>query len=76
MVRVLSAARTWLFVLASAVTPVAYADDAETYLKAILNDPATPVAGDPESNLTIVTFFDYNCQFCKKAEAALDPGLT
>jgi protein-disulfide isomerase len=63
---------TWLFVLASAVTPVAYADDAETSREAILNDPATPVAGNPKGDLTIVTFFDYNCPFCKKAEPALD----
>jgi protein-disulfide isomerase len=39
---------------------------------AILNDPAAPVAGNPNGNLTIVTFFDYNCPFCKKAEPSLE----
>jgi protein-disulfide isomerase len=48
------------------------AQDADTSANSILNDPAAPVAGNPRGDLTIVTFFDYNCPFCKKAEPALE----
>jgi protein-disulfide isomerase len=48
------------------------AQDADVSTNAILNDPAAPVAGNPKGDLTIVTFFDYNCPFCKKAEPALE----
>lgn len=50
----------------------AFAQDADTSAEAIQNDPATPTAGNPKGDLTIVTFFDYNCPFCKKAEPALE----
>ena len=33
-------------------------------VEAILNDPATPVAGDPAGDVTIVAFMDYNCPLC------------
>lgn len=39
--------------------------------EAILNDPETPVGGNPQGDVTIVAFEDYNCPFCKKAEPAL-----
>ena len=39
--------------------------------EAILNDPETPIGGNPQGDVTIVAFEDYNCPFCKKAE----PGL-
>lgn len=50
----------------------ARADDADTMRDAILNDPAAPVAGNPKGDLTIVSFFDYNCPFCKKSEPDLE----
>jgi protein-disulfide isomerase len=50
-----------------------YADDAaDTSREAILSDPATPVAGNPRGDLTIVVFFDYNCPYCKKSEPDLE----
>lgn len=42
---------------------------------AILNDPETPsmpAAKGGNADLTIVTFFDYNCPFCKGAEPSLE----
>ncbi len=30
-------------------------------------DPNAPVIGNPEGDVTIVEFFDYNCPYCKKA---------
>ena len=35
--------------------------------EALYNDPATPVAGNPKGDVTLVEFFDYNCGYCKIA---------
>lgn len=51
---------------------VGLAQEADTSSEAILNDPTAPTGGNPKGNLTIVTFFDYNCPFCKKAEPDLE----
>ena len=32
----------------------------------IFDDPATPVAGNPQGDATIVEFFDYRCPYCKQ----------
>jgi protein-disulfide isomerase len=45
------------------------------------NDPDAPVLGNPEGDVTVVEFFDYNCPYCKEAAADLrallagDPGI-
>lgn len=44
----------------------------EIDVNGILHDPEAPESGNPKGNLTIVSFFDYNCPFCKKAEADLE----
>lgn len=31
------------------------------------NDPNAPVIGNPEGDVTMVEFFDYNCPYCKRA---------
>lgn len=41
-------------------------------MAAILGDRDAPVGGDPQGDLTIVDFFDYQCPYCRRAEAALD----
>jgi len=38
----------------------------------ILADPETPIGGNPNGDLTIVDFFDYNCPFCKKSAVHLE----
>lgn len=40
--------------------------------KGILHDPEAPESGNSKGNLTIVSFFDYNCPFCKRAEPDLE----
>jgi protein-disulfide isomerase len=35
--------------------------------KELENDPATPVAGNPAGDVTVVEFFDYRCPYCKAA---------
>ena len=31
----------------------------------ILNDPGSPVGGNPDGDVTIVEFFDYRCPYCR-----------
>ncbi|MEO1020842.1 MAG: DsbA family protein [Pseudomonadota bacterium] len=38
-------------------------------------DPNAPVIGNPDGDVTIVEFFDYNCPYCKRAAEAIDPLL-
>lgn len=33
--------------------------------KALEHDPSTPVLGNPDGDVTVVEFFDYNCGYCK-----------
>jgi protein-disulfide isomerase len=58
----------------TALTNAAFAEDVnpnELTREMILNDPAAPVGGNPQGDVTIVAFEDYNCPFCKKAEPAI-----
>lgn len=32
----------------------------------VFRDPATPVGGNPQGDVTVVEFFDYNCSFCRQ----------
>jgi protein-disulfide isomerase len=38
----------------------------------LIDDPATPVGGNPDGDVTIVEFFDYSCPYCKAVEPALE----
>jgi protein-disulfide isomerase len=33
---------------------------------AVLHDPEIPVLGNPQGDLTVVEYFDYQCPYCKK----------
>ena len=35
--------------------------------KDFLQDPNAPVLGNPDGDVTVVEFFDYNCPYCKRA---------
>jgi protein-disulfide isomerase len=37
----------------------------------LLNDPDTPVGGNPKGDVTVVEFFDYRCGFCKRVYPSL-----
>ena len=47
----------------------------------LLDDPASPVAGNPDGDVTVVEFFDYRCGYCKRSLDVLmtvmeeDPNL-
>lgn len=36
------------------------------YRAALTRDPDTPVAGNPDGDVTVVEFFDYQCGYCKR----------
>ena len=54
---------------------VAKADATQNALKDMQNNltrnKLDPVGGNPEGDLTIVEFFDYNCGYCKRASSTL-----
>lgn len=41
----------------------------------IFDDPATPVGGNPQGDVTIVEFFDYRCPYCKQVLPSLQTLL-
>jgi protein-disulfide isomerase len=41
----------------------------------ILDDPSTPVGGNPKGDVSLVEFFDYRCPYCKQVEPALEALL-
>lgn len=38
---------------------------------AVLRDPDIPVAGNPDGDISIVEYFDYQCSYCRKIEPEL-----
>lgn len=43
----------------------------EELRKALERDPTAPVLGNPDGDITLSVFFDYNCPFCRKMAAPL-----
>jgi protein-disulfide isomerase len=47
-------------------------DDDEVLTEAkVLRDPDVPVAGNPDGNISIIEWSDYNCPYCRKLEPEL-----
>lgn len=59
--------------MAAGIATHVRADDLSAEM--ILNDPAAPVGGNLKGDLTIVSFFDYNCPFCKRTIEPLNAVL-
>ena len=53
----------------------------EALRKALERDPNAPILGNPDGDITLTEFFDYNCPFCRKMVPVMqrlisaDPGL-
>jgi len=41
----------------------------------VLEDPESPVGGNPKGDVSLVEFFDYRCPYCKQVEPALEALL-
>ena len=41
----------------------------------VFDDPASPIGGNPQGDVTIVEFFDYRCPYCKQVQPALQKLL-
>ncbi|MGI9485389.1 MAG: DsbA family protein [Geminicoccaceae bacterium] len=37
----------------------------------LLNDPATPIAGNPDGDVALVEFFDYRCGYCRRVLSSM-----
>ena len=51
-----------------AVVAVPRLAQAEPTESAVLRDPDNPVFGNPNGDITIVEWFDFNCPYCRKIE--------
>ena len=54
-----------------AIPGEARAQGGEPSEAAVLRDPDNPVLGNPDGDIAIVEWFDYNCPYCRKLEPEL-----
>ena len=64
-------AATALAVLIATSWPAVYAQDALSRDK-ILRDADVPVLGNPDGDITIVEYSDYQCPYCKQIAPVVD----
>jgi len=57
--------------LALGMMPVARVLAGEPGEAAVLRDPDNPVLGNPDGDIAIVEWFDFNCPYCRKLEPDL-----
>jgi protein-disulfide isomerase len=52
-------------------SPLLGANPVSKNADAIFRSPATPVAGNPNGDVSVVEFFDYNCSYCRRSLPAV-----
>jgi protein-disulfide isomerase len=62
----MGAGATLLGTAAMPRTALAHDDDAVLTEALVLRDPDIPAAGNPDGDISIVEWFDYNCPYCRK----------
>lgn len=69
----LAGAGAALLTAGSAIRPANAADSDDTVLSraSVLRDPDIPVAGNPDGDITVVEWFDYQCPYCRQVEPEL-----
>lgn len=79
---VVAVASLWLWPTADqAGPPKSLSEVARNNHAALFDDPRSPVDGNPQGDVTIVEFLDYNCHACRRMAPILeeakerDPGL-
>lgn len=50
----------------------AWSEEDEITREMLFGDPNVPVGGNPNGDVTILDFFDYNCPYCKMAAKSLE----
>jgi protein-disulfide isomerase len=56
---------------ALAAGPAVARAQGEPSVASVLGDPDNPVFGNPDGDITIVEWFDFNCPYCRKLEPEL-----
>lgn len=61
-----------LVTAARADVPFATDETVAQNATALLDDPSSPVIGNPHAGVAVIEFFDYACAYCKAAEPRLE----
>jgi protein-disulfide isomerase len=69
--RVLGAGAIMLGMNAGPGSALAQGDEKVLTEALVLRDPDIPVIGNPDGDITIVEYFDYNCPYCRKVAPEL-----
>lgn len=51
--------------------PGAQSESKDAFRESVLRDPDVPSIGNPQGDITIVEYFDYQCPYCKKVDPVL-----
>ncbi|MDP1868185.1 MAG: DsbA family protein [Bradyrhizobium sp.] len=53
------------------LVPGAQGESADAFRESVIRDPDIPSFGNPQGDITIVEYFDYQCPYCKKVAPEL-----
>ncbi len=67
----------WAGAVTGAPAPTPASDEPDNVLtrESVLRDADIPALGNPQGDITIVEYFDYQCPYCKKIAPVLDEVL-